>query len=244
MKSPACILALFLGLSGMVYAQTPDYCWAELVPENDSRPEVNRQFDDLASRQLVRDMNHAENVFQHRLVWKQVSTLHLLSASVPFCQFNFDPVHPQVLTAREKKILKEYFRRGGVILLREGIYSYTPEEILGIKQWPVIDFLTKELPAEDPHFTVEKATENHPIFHQSYNTQLPLPEKQAIHDFPNLPDLTILSYKGRLCAFVYATYFCNGQKPITVRPPYPTNFYEVPEDFALWVNLYVYSTTH
>ena len=235
---------LMLGLSFPGRAQVPSYSWAILIPENDSRPKEVRDFDEVVTKQLVHDMNNTETVFRHHLTWRQVPVSRLLSASVPFCEFDFDPVHPLVLTDREKAVLKEYFERGGVILLREGVYSYSPDELSGIKRWPIIDFLTGELPASSPDFRVEKIDEKHPLFHQYYSTRLPLPEARALQDFPHLPDLTLVSYKGHPCAFVYASYFCDGEKWLTISPPFPTDFSIVPEDYALWVNLYIYASMH
>ena len=189
-------------------------------------------------------MNKTETVFQHRLVLRQLRISQLLVASAPYCELDFDPVHPLILTAREKVILKEYLVRGGVLMLREGVYPYTPEEILNIKEWPLIDFLTVELPAQDHGFTAEKITEEHPLFHQYYATKVPEPESRALMQFRNLPDMTFLTHKGHPCAFVYASYFCDGEKWITLSPPYPTNFTEVPEDYALWVNYYIYASMH
>ena len=48
----------------------------------------------------------------------------LLSSGTPFCHFHFDAVKPLILSAEEKEILREYFRRGGFILFQEDCYPY------------------------------------------------------------------------------------------------------------------------
>ena len=239
-------LAAFIAVAcpGTARAQIPNYYWSILIPENDTRPPEVRAFDESANKQLVRDMNKTEDIFQHRLLCQQLHISQLLSSSAPLCELDFDPVHPLILTAREKVIVEEYFERGGVLLLRESVYPYSPQELSGIKQWPIIDFLTMELPADDHDFIAQKITEKHPLFHQYYATKLPEPELRALMQFPNLPDLTLLTHKGHPCAFVYASYFCDGERWITLSPPYPTEFTEVPEDYALWVNYYVYASMH
>jgi len=241
-------LLAFVLLSGMGMphgmAAGAMFTWTCLVPENDSRPRDVRAEDEFSSNQTVVSMNQTEKVFHGQLEWRCAKIKDLLSISAPFCEFDFDAVKPQYLTAREKSILREYLSRGGFILLAEDGYPYTQEEFLKVRNWPVIDFFLKELPALDPGFKVEKLTDKHPIYHQYYDTKI-LPAE--IHEFaldPYLPDLQLLSYRGHPCAFVYANYFCDHDSWVTAERPYPVMATLTPEDYALDVNLYLYVTSH
>ena len=152
-------------------ASAQDYPWTVLIPENDSRDEETQLWDEFDSQSLVRGMNETEDLFHHHLVWDQVKIKDLFSAHTPFCELRFDAVKPLKLTDDEKVIIREYFQRGGFILFQEDAYPYEQDEFWAVKSWPVIDFLTRELPAVDPNFKVEKITDAHELFHSYYNTQ-------------------------------------------------------------------------
>jgi len=225
-------------------AGTPSYTWTTVVPENDTRAVDMREFDESITSRTVMAMNRAEPVFHQQLTWQRVKLSRLLSVSAPFCELDFDAMKPVILTAREKTVLKEFFIRGGFLILSEDVYPYTREEIRSIKKWPAIDFVTKDLPASDPNFTVEKITEKHAIYHQYYSTKIPQAERNELKANPNLPDFTLVSYRGHPCAFVYANYFCDDEQWIQQERPFPTDSELVPEDYALNVNLYIYVTMH
>lgn len=242
------LLTLLLGgtLPMPGWAEQPSYTWTVLAPEKDSRPQDVREFDEIQSKTTVRDMNATDEVFHHRLTWQKVPIKDLLSASAPFCEFDFDAVKPQTLTAKEKTILREYLSRGGFILLSQDVYPYTREEYWPVKSWPVIDFFTKELPAADTDFKVERITEKHPIFHEYYKTRIVEPEKLELQENPNCPDFTLITYRGRPCIFIYGTYVCDGVQWITLPRPFGVLFTvsTYAEDNALDVNLYIYASMH
>ena len=236
------LLAFFWPVCGR--ADLPAYTWTFLTTEKDSRPADVHECDEALSRKTVEDMNITEKVFHGNLTWRKMNLSRLLSASAPFCELDVDPAQPSALTSREAVILKEYLERGGFLLLSEDAYPYTLDQIATFTKWPIIDFVTRHLPAIDSNFTAEKLTEKHPLYHSFYKTKIPLAEKRALRDMPNLPDLTLVSYKGHPCAFVYASDFCEDDHWVTMGRPFPTDSVLVPEDYALYVNLYVYVSMH
>jgi len=190
-------------------------------------------------------MNDTEKVFRHQLAWNKVAIKNLLASSAPFCELRFDAVNPLVLTDQEKAILREYFVRGGFILFQEDAYPYFQDEFWSVKEWPVIDFLTKELPALDPDFTVQKVTDSHQLFHQYYNTQTAEFTKHELQDNPYTPNRTLLSYRGHPCAFVYGRYYLiEDGKWVAMPRPFEPVFSADPRGYQLTVNIYVYSQTH
>jgi len=244
LRSRCLLVLLVLFWTVTARAGTPSYTWTTVVPENDKRAADMREFDESITSRAVTAMNRTEPVFHQQLTWQRVPLSHLLSVSAPFCELDFDAVKPMVLTAREKTVLREFFIRGGFLILSEDAYLYTREEIKSVKNWPAIDFVTKDLPASDPNFTVEKITEKHPIYHQYYSTKIPQAERNELKANPKLPDFTLVSYRGHPCAFVYANYFCDDEKWVPLVWPFPTDTELVPEDYALNVNLYIYVTMH
>ncbi len=193
---------------------------------------------------MVDSMNKTEKVFHGQLNWQTAKINDLLSISAPFCELDFDMVKPFYLTTREKMILKEFLGRGGFLLLAEDAYPYTDEEILKVHSWPVIDFITKVLPAQNPDFQIVKVTNAHPILHQFYQTKMLDAE---IHEFkinPYLPDFQLLTYRGHPCAFIYANYTCDDKDDRWVTEERPFSSLIMPEDYAFNVNLYIYVTSH
>jgi len=246
---------LFLGLGllsspgnplrAMNASEDSDFSWTMLAPQNDSRPPDVRIFDDHLSQSMLDSMNENEPIFHHRLTWRKQPISHLLSISAPFCELPFDAVHPQILTPKEKEIVKEYFKRGGFILLCEDAYPYPQDEFWAVKSWPIIDFITKELSASDPDFTWEKVTEKHQVFHQHLETNLPDSEKMELEGNPYSPYLIMVYYKGHPCAFVEAQFYhIEDDKWVDLPRPYVYVFDQNIEGYALTVNLYVYATLH
>jgi len=92
----------------------------------------------------------------------------------PFCELRFDAVRPFYFTTEEKLILQEYFKRGGFVLFFIDAYPYAQDEFWKIKEWPLIDFLTKELPASDSRFTIGRATDAYPIFRAIITPRRPM----------------------------------------------------------------------
>ena len=61
-----------------------------LAPQNDSRDEDTRSYDDFDSRTMVEGMNEVEDVFHHRLKWSEVRIRDLFASHSPFCELRFD----------------------------------------------------------------------------------------------------------------------------------------------------------
>jgi hypothetical protein len=241
------LLTLLLGFICPVcgLAQATSYSWTVLIPENDSRAADVRDYDEFDSKSLVMNMNESEKIFRHRLVWNKAALKDLLALAPPFCELRFDAVNPLILTDREKAILKEFFARGGFVLFQEDAYPYSQDEFWSVKSWPVIDFLTRELPAADSDFKVEKVTDAHPLFHQYYNTQTGELTRHELEDNPYTPNRTLLSYRGHACAFVYGRYnYIEDGKWVAMPRPFRHFFSWDPKGYELTVNIYFYAVMH
>lgn len=239
--------ALLLGWAALtpVRAQTDPISWTVLTPEHDSRPADVREYDEFDSRSLIRTMNAASDAFHHRLTWQKVAIKDLPSTPTPFCELRFDAVHPLILTDAEKGILRDYMMRGGFVLLYEDAYPYTQDEFWSVKEWPVVDFLKKELPASSPDFKAQKITDAHPLFHQYYETQTAEMVKHELQDNPYTPNRTLLMYQDRPCAFVFGRYnlVIDGKWAAMPRP-FEEVFSLESRGYELAVNIYVYATMH
>ena len=241
------VLLLVLGVAALYRArgQSCDLPWTVLIPENDSRAPDVRDYDLFDSRSLVFGMNKSEKVFGRHLVWSKLAVKDLPAHFTPFCELRFDAVNPLVLTEAEKKILREYFTRGGFILFQEDAYPYSQDEFWSVHSWPVIDFLTKELPASDPDFSAQKVTDAHPLFHIHYDTQTAALTRHELQDNPSTPNRTLLFYRGRPCAFVYGRYNLMEDGKWVAKPrPFVKIFSSDPRGYQLTVNIYVYATMH
>jgi len=239
-------LALLLGIAwpSPVWAQMPSYSWTILTPEHDTREKdvVDRDF--LEIKNGVDGMNMIDSIFHHRLVYRESSILNLLTQPAPFCELDFDIMKPFVPTTEEKKILREYLIRGGFLLLCEDGYPYTREEILTVKGWPIIDFVTKELPASDPNFRVERINADHPLLRQYYKMDIPQAELNEIKINPRLPDYLLVSYKNHPCVFMVANCAIDSVEWVTLTKPYLVDEPVMQWDLELPVNLYIYATMH
>jgi hypothetical protein len=225
-------------------AQAPSYSWTILVPKNDTREKDVIERDRLEIVNAVAAMNTVDAVFHNRLVWREAPITNLLSQPTPFCELDFDIIKPFVPTALEKKTLREYLIRGGFLLLCEDGYPYTREQILAVKSWPIVDFATKELPASDPNFTVERITEKHPLFRQYYKMGIPQAETNEMKINPRLPDYLLVSYKNHPCVFMVANCAIDNVEWVTLPKPYLVDEPIMQEDLELPINLYVYATMH
>ena len=239
------VLLMMLGADAACEAQVPTYSWTVLQPQNDPRTADVRSFDEFFSQSLVATMNRSEPLFQHRLTWNQVRIKDLLGFPTPFTELRFDALHPPALTLKEKAILREYLARGGFIMLIEDCYPYSQDKLWSVKSWPVVDFLTRELPASDPDFTVQRLKNEHMMFHQYYQTKINDLIQHELENNPSAPSQTLLSYRGHPCAYVVGQYFAlvNG-KWMAEPKPYPHVFKMRQKDYELSVNVYVYATMH
>ncbi len=230
----------------LVFLSTPAqgliYPWVFLNPENDSRDSDMRANDEADSSNMVGVINDAEDLFGHHLVWEKSSIRNLLSLNAPFCEMRFDAVRPFWFTPEEKSILTDYLKRGGFILFFIDAYPYDQDEFWKIKQWPLIDFLTKELPASDPGFTTGRATDDFPIFKAHYHTETADSIRHELTGNPNTPNRTLLFYRGRLCGFVMGRYnYLEDDKWVAASRPLARNFSMDAKSYRLIVNIYTYS---
>ncbi len=234
-------LWLMLGLLS-VPAYGLEYPWILLSPEHDSRDPEMCDWDEADSINTVGVINQSEKLFDHHLVWKKATIKNLLALDAPFCEMRFDAVHPGSLSAEEKSILEEYFKRGGFILFFMDSYPYSQDEFWPVKDWAVIDFLTKDLPASDPDFTIGRATDDFPIFNIHYQTKTVDGVRHELNGNPNTPNRTLLYYRKRLCGFVMGRYgFMEDGAWIAVPRPFPRIFGFELKSYQLIVNIYTYS---
>ena len=236
-RSCCALLALFT-----LPAHGLQYPWVLLSPQNDSRDSEMRDQDEAVSRNMVRVMNRSEDLFDHHLIWEKAEVKDLLALNVPFCEMHFDAVRPFWLTPEEKSILTEYFKRGGFILFFIDAYPYTQEEFWPVKDWPIIDFLSKELPAADADFTSGRATDSFPIFRIHYHTETADVIRHELTGNPHTPNRTLLFYRGRLCCFVMGQYNYLEDGAWTAAPrPFSRSFSPELKSYQLIVNIYTFS---
>jgi len=242
----ALVLAALCSIPTLALAQaTSPFVWTVLQPEHDSRDADVRSFDEFDSKSFVEGMNQAEPIFRRQLTWNKAALKDLLAVTTPFGELRFDAVKPLILTTREKTVLREFFARGGFVFFEEDAYPYAEDEFWKVKSWPVIDFLTKELPARDPNFKVEKVTDAHPLFHQYYSTQSAEWITHELKDNPYTPNRTLVTYRGHPCAFVMGRYYViEDGKWIAEPRPYAHVYNHELRGYQLTVNLYVYATMH
>ena len=221
------------------------YPWVVLVPEHDSRDPEMVMEDEAESRGCVETINNSEKLFDHHLVWGKVPIRRLLEVTTPFCEIRFDAIHPLLLTDEEKKILKEYFQRGGFLFCMIDAYPYSEEQFWPVSHWAFIDFLTRELPAADPGFTVGRATDQFPIFSFYYKTETADAIRHELSGNVNTPNRTLLFYRGRLCVFVMGQYnYLEDGHWVPMERPFPMTFSAQLKSYQLIVNVYAYSIAH
>ncbi len=232
---------LMLGLS-FFPAHGLEYPWTLLSAGNDSRdPEVRAQ-DEAQSINMVEVINQNETLFKHHLIWKKAVIRDLLKMDAPFCEMHFDGVNPGGLSPDEKSILGEYLKRGGFILFFIDAYPYRQDDFWTIKQWPVIDFLTKELPASDTDFTIGRAADDFPIFKVHYQTQTADAIRHELKGNSNTPNRTLLFYRNRLCCFVMGEYgYLENDTWVPMPRPFSREFNMELKSYQLIVNIYTYS---
>jgi hypothetical protein len=234
--------AFFAAILAPAPARGTEYPWVYLVAENDSRDPEMCSHDEAQSLNTVAVINEQEDLFAHHLIWRKAAIRNLLAMNVPFCEMHFDAVRPFSLTADEKRIIAEYLKRGGFILFFIDTYPYAEEEFWPVKDWPIIDFIAKELPASDPDFTAGRATDDHPIFKVHYHTQTAEMIRHELEGNPNTPNRTILSYQDRLCCFVMGQYnYLEGGRWVALARPFPGVFSYQLKSYQLIVNIYTYS---
>jgi hypothetical protein len=223
-------------------AEALDYPWGILIPENDSRDQEMRAYDEADSVNMISVINESEKPFHHHLFGVKVPIKNLLSAKTAFCEMHFAAVRPLVLTPDEKAILQEYLKRGGFILFFIDTYPYAQDEFWKVKDWPLIDFVRQELPGADPRFTAGRATDDFSIFGIHYKTQTADAIRHELLGNPNTPNRTLLFYEGRLCCFVMGKYgYLDGDTWVPRPRPFANDFSMDPKSYRLIVNIYNYS---
>jgi hypothetical protein len=237
------VLFAVAGLAALT-ARGADYPWVMLYPDHDSRDADVVAHDDQQSLSMVAVINEDEELLHQSLVWRKVRIKDLLAKQAPFCEMHFDAVRQVGLTEEEKGILAEYLKRGGFILFFIDAYPYPEEEFWRVKEWPIIDFLTKELPASDPDFTIGKATDDFPLFKVHYQTETADAIRHELTGNPNTPNRTLVYYRGRLCCFVMGSYsYLDDGVWQAADRPYSSDFSMVLKSYQLIVNVYIYAIT-
>jgi hypothetical protein len=236
------LFALVLSLAMVARVHAMEYPWVLLEAQNDSRDPEVREADEAFSRNMVSVINQSEDLFHHSVVWREAPVAKLLEMNAPFCEMHFDAVHPFAFTEEEKEVLAEYFRRGGFILFFIDAFPYDQDTFWPVKQWPVIDFLTKELP-RDPDFTAARADDDSPLFKIHYQTEASEAIRHELDGNPNTPNRTVVYYKNRLCCFVMGNYnvLDDDGKWIAKPRPFSLEFSSELSGYERIVNVYVYS---
>jgi hypothetical protein len=236
------ILGGLVWLLAFVPSRGLEYPWVLLTPQHDSRDAEVCDQDEAQSLNMVGVINQTETLFHHHLLWKKVAIKDLLSLEAPFCEMHFDAVKPFWLTSQEKSILAEYLKRGGFILFFIDAYPYTQDEFWKVREWPLIDFLTKELPATHSGFTTGRATDEFPIFKIHYQTQTADSIRHELSGNPQTPNRTLLFYNGRLCCFVMGQYtHLENDEWVPMARPFSREFSLQLKSYQLVVNIYTYS---
>lgn len=235
------LTVLALGLLPL-QALAMEYPWVYLTPQNDSRDADVSLQDEQRSLYSLGVINEQEAIFEHHLVWRKARITDLLSISAPFCELHFDAVKPLVLTAQEKDIVAEYLRRGGFILFFIDAYPYTQDEFWGVRSWPVMDLIQKDLPASDPDFSAGKASDGFPIFKIHYWTTTAEPIKHELQGNPDTPNRSLLFYRRRLCCFVMGQYsYIQDNEWAPMARPYVPDFSSLLKSYQLMVNIYTFA---
>jgi hypothetical protein len=239
---PVLFAACYLFILFAPPARALDFPWAVMIPQNDSRDPDVRAHDEEETAQMLSVINQSEKVFHHHLVMLKVPIYKLLSVETPFCDLHFDAVKSFGFTPEEKAILTEYLKRGGFILPFVDCYPYSQNEFWSVSDWPVIDFLTRELPARDPDFTVGRVTEDFPLFKIYYQPEVPYSIRHELTGNPNTPNRIIVFYKRRLCCFVMGRYNILEDDAWVPEPrPFDSTFSMDPRGYHLIVNVYTYA---
>jgi len=198
--------------------------------------------DEAETASMLSVINQSEKAFDHHFVLLNVPIARLLSVETPFCELHFDAVKPLVFTPEEKAILAEYLKRGGFILFFIDCYPYSQDEFWSVKEWPIIDFLTRELPAADPGFTAGRATDDFPVFKIHYQTETADSIRHELTGNPNTPNRTLLFFQRHLCCFVMGCYgYLEDNTWIPEPRPFANTFSMDPKSYQLIVNIYTYA---
>ncbi|MGB8352353.1 MAG: hypothetical protein WCD79_00540 [Chthoniobacteraceae bacterium] len=233
---------LFPGISRM---RAEDWPWTMLTPANESRDAGMCRFDEIDVRHTLRVLDHSDKFIHSHFVFSKIPITKLLAAPTPFGDLHFDSINPMEFTPGEKSILKEWLKRGGFLIAFEDTYPYEQDVFHKKHDLPVFDFFTRELPAEDPDFTVKKAGPDHPFFRQPFPTKPAAPIQVEMQENPNFRGYTMLLYKGRTVVFFMGRYsYMDNGRWVPMRRPFPEAHDLALESYALMINVYFYAITH
>jgi hypothetical protein len=238
------LIAAFLAI-GCVCAQASDMPWVMLAPAHDTRAADMQAWDDADSRNLVNVINASQEYAHCHFQWSKTSILKLLDRNIPFAELRFDPVKPMEFTPDEKSTLQEWLKRGGFLLVFEDAYPYEQEEFRKAHDLPVFDFFTRELPAANTAFTIEKATDAHPIFSAHYTTETVPSIRREMRENPFYRGRTMVLYRGRVVAFFMGRYnYEENNRWVPMSRPFSETFSYDIRSYYLILNIYIYATMH
>jgi hypothetical protein len=197
------------------------------------------------SAHFVEVANQSEAFAGRRFFWDHLPVNEVLDANTPFAELRFDSVKPMEFTHKEKTTLREWLMRGGFLLLFEDAYPYPQEEFRKNATLPVYEFFTRDLPSMDQRFTVERITDEHPIFHINHQTATGPAMAREMRENPHYRGRTLICYAGRPVAFFMGRYnFEQNDRwvplPRPLRPAYGREL----KSYHLIVNIYVYVMCH
>jgi hypothetical protein len=226
------------------FCSDKEFLWTTLTIQNDLRDDDMKHFDEAFDRQTIEIINQKQVV--PIIKWKKEPLLKLLDSNTLFATLYFDSVKSYELTKEEKDILKEYFKRGGFLVLYEDTFPYEQEEFRKKRSLPVFDYLLSDLPKEDPSFAVKKAADSHQLFRVFYKITTSASILEEERENVNYRGHQMLTYKDRISAFVRGRYSYRDQKQkrwIPMRKPYDRYVSDKICD-ELSVNLIIYVMTH
>ncbi len=107
----------------------------------------------------------------------------------------------------------------------------------------MFDFFTRDLPAADPDFTIDNATDAHPIFNVHYSTQTVPSVQREMRENPFYRGRTLVLYRGRMAAFFMGRYNVEDNNRWTpMARPFQNNFSYELRSYELILNIYIYAT--
>jgi hypothetical protein len=230
----------------VITARSEDLPWVSITPEHDGRDAEMAAFDVRDIEEMIGVLNNSEPFKLDQFTFACVPISKLLRALTPFAELHFDPINPVPFTPEEKTILKEWLKRGGFIAAFEDTYPYAQEDFRKKRDIPVVNFFTKDLPAEDPDFTVSKAPVDSPFFRQGPFPTDPAPSLQVeMEDNPNFYGYTTVSYRGRVVIFFLGRYSAmDDRRWIPYDRPFPEAHALTLQSYYLTLNIYYYALMH
>jgi len=240
---------IFLGMGSSalhsegIFRDQDALVWVALRPANDVRNLDMRNHDESWQRRVVEVANTSGD-FEQKFRFEALPIKDLLKKPVPYTVLCWDPVQRMELMEEEKRILQEYLKRGGFLLMVENFYAYWQADYRKADIPRMFEFFTKELPKRDPKFYAEEARDSHPIFRQLLTHKSDPAFAREASQNPNYRGGTILLYNGQMVGCVFGYYgFDDGTQFVPAVRPY-RDFELTVESYRLLLNVYVYAATH